>query len=112
MPRPRIKPSAEQRKLVRSFAAFGISQEQIARHVGIRSPKTLRRHYRDELDQGAMEANAHVAQTLYKMAVSGQQPVATLFWLKCRAGWKERGSNDSTAVPPPPFIVAKEGDPV
>jgi len=108
MPRPRIKPSAEQRRLVKSLSAFGVPQEQIARRIGIRSNKTLRKHFREELDRGTLEANTNVAQTLYKMATSGKDAIATLFWLKSRAGWKERPSFESQPLPPPPFVVAKE----
>jgi len=108
MPRPAIKPSDEQRRLVRSLSAFGVLQEQIAKRVGIRSAKTLRKHYREELDRGALEANTNVAQTLYKMATSGNNPAATFFWLKCRAGWKERPVVEQASIQPVPFIVAKE----
>jgi hypothetical protein len=49
----------------------------------------LRLAFRDELDKAAIEANAKVAQTCYQMAISGQHPAATFFWLKTRAGWRE-----------------------
>src|ERR1700693_3786982 len=67
MPRPKFSPTEEQRKLVKSFAAVGISQEEIAKHIGIRSPKTLRKHFREELDRGGTEANYKVAQMCFKM---------------------------------------------
>jgi hypothetical protein len=108
MPRPKMNPTDEQRRLVKSFAAVGTRHEEIAQMVGIRSPKTLRKHFRDELNRGAIEANANVARTLYQMATSGESPAATIFWLKCRAGWKERPSLEPSAIPPPPFIVAQE----
>lgn len=108
MPRPRFTPTEEQRRLVKSLSAYGVPQEQIARRIGIRSAKTLREHFREELDGGALEANTNVVQTLYKMAVSGQHPMATLFWLKCRAGWKDSRVWEPAPVLPPPFVVAKE----
>jgi len=108
MPRPRIQPTDEQRQLVKSLAAFGVAQEQIAKRIGIRSVKTLRKHFRDELDRGALDANTNVVKSLYQMATSGQHPVATMFWLKCRAGWRERNAPDPTPAVPPPFVVAKE----
>jgi transposase-like protein len=43
-----FRPTEEQRRLVRAFAGFGVPQEDIARHIGI-EPKTLRRHFREEL---------------------------------------------------------------
>jgi hypothetical protein len=108
MARPRTKPTAEDRRLVKSLAAYGVPQDQIASRIGIRSAKTLRKYFREELDRGIVDANASVAQTLYKMATSGNEPAATLFWLKCRAGWKERASADLATIAPSPFIVAKE----
>ena len=108
MPRPRIEPTDEQRRLVKTLSAYGIPQEQIAREVGVRSEKTLRRHFREELDRGLMEANAKVAQTLFRMASSGESAAATFFWLKSRAGWRERAVQAATVVAPPPFVVAKE----
>jgi hypothetical protein len=108
MPRPKIKPTQAQRDLVRSLVAFGVSQEKIARQIGIRSAKTLRKHFREELDRGELEANANVANAAYKMATSGQHPVITIFWMKCRAGWREQRDFQATPGAPPPFIVAKE----
>ncbi|MGD0301262.1 MAG: hypothetical protein ABSE86_29650 [Bryobacteraceae bacterium] len=108
MPRPRLEPTDELRRLVKSLSAFGVPQKEIARRIGIRSTKTLRAHYRTELDRGALEANMSVTQTLYKMATSGNHPVATLFWLKVRAGWQERPSQTVNPLPSPPFVVAKE----
>ncbi len=54
-------------------------------------PKTLRKHYRDELDTGHVKANAKVAENLYRKATGeGREAVvAAIFWLKTRAGWKE-----------------------
>ena len=66
MARPRFHPSDEQRRQVKSMAAFGMRETEIARLIGIRSPKTLRKHFRAELGRGAAEANGNVANALYK----------------------------------------------
>jgi transposase len=108
MPRPRFETNEEQRRLVKNFSACGVSQEQIARRLGIRSAKTLRKHFREELDRGSLDANTSVAQTLYKMATSGNHPAATFFWLKTRAGWRERAQFEAAPGLPPPFLVARE----
>src|ERR1017187_1244069 len=104
MPRPATQITEEQRRLVRSLSAFGVPQDQIAARIGIRSAKTLRKHYREDLDRGALDANATVSQTLFKLASSGTCPVATIFWLKIRAGWTERPQFERTARELPPFI--------
>jgi hypothetical protein len=61
-----------------------------ARVVGI-DPKTLRKHYRDELDTGQIKATAKVAEFLFRKATTeGSQAVtAAIFWLKTRGGWRE-----------------------
>ena len=107
MPRPKLKPTEDLRRMVKTMTAMGAKQEDVAARIGVRSPKTLRKHFRDELDQGASEANMSVAQALYKKAKDGDVKAA-MFWLKCRAGWRDRPEYDGPASPPPPFIVALE----
>ena len=82
-------PTAEQRRTVRVMAGFGIPQPDIATMLDI-SPKTLRLHFRRELDRGAVEATLKVAQTLFQMATSGTNTAASIFWMKARAGWREK----------------------
>jgi hypothetical protein len=110
MPRPKFVPTEEQRRNVKSLSAYGIKQEDIARMVGLRSPKTLRKHLQEELDRGAIEATAQVGQTLFKMATSGEHPAATIFWLKTRAGWREVQILETRPAALPDFIVAAEKD--
>lgn len=106
MPRPKLNPTDEQRLLVKNLAAVGVRQEQIARKIGIRSAKTVRKYFREELDFGAMEANASVAAALYKNATTGNVE-AQKFWMERRAGWiLHRFSSPPEA--PPPFLVTME----
>ncbi len=107
MPRPSFTPTDELRGMVKSMAAVGIPHENIARKVGVRSPKTLRKHFRNELELGVTEANYKVASTLFQMATSGDHAVATLFWMKSRAGWG-RPAFEPASGPPPPFVVAQD----
>ena len=108
MPRPPFKPTDHHRALVKSMAAVGIPHEQIAIQIGIRSAKTLRKHFRDELDRGVTEANYKVGQTLFSMATSGDSAAATIFWSKTRLGLRERPTDGKPAAPPPPFIVTPD----
>jgi transposase-like protein len=107
MPRPKLNPTEDQRRMVKTMTAMGANQEEVAMRVGVRSPKTLRKHFRKELDQGGSEANMTVAQALYKEAKAGDVK-AQMFWLKCRAGWRDRPDFDPGSASPPPFIVALE----
>lgn len=72
------------------MAGFGVPEIDIGAVIGI-DPKTLRKHYRAELDQGHVKANMRVAENLYRKATGeGREAViAAIFWLKTRAGWRE-----------------------
>ena len=91
------EPTPEDRRMVRAFAGFGVPQEDIARHLGL-DPKTLRKHFRDELDRGIVEANAKVAQSLFHMATQGKNVAAAIFWMKARGRWREKHGDDATEV--------------
>lgn len=84
-------PRDEDRKLVKLASAVGVPQTMIARLVqdGI-DDETLRKHYRQELDLGEAEATYAVARTLFKRATEGGELAAAIFWLKARAGWREK----------------------
>jgi hypothetical protein len=69
------------------MAAYGIPEIDISAVLGL-DPKTLRKHYRDELDLGETKANAQVAGFLFSAAKSGNV-TAQIFWLKTRARWRE-----------------------
>jgi hypothetical protein len=88
MSNPPFKPTEQQRRTVSAMCAYGVPEDKIAAVIEI-DPKTLRKHFRRELDLSTVEANSKVAQTLFKMATSGTTPAATFFWLKTRAKWKE-----------------------
>lgn len=81
------KPSEKTRNEVRTLAGFGARDEDIATYLGITRP-TLYKYYKDELKLGSVQANAAIAETLYRIAKAGN-PSACMFWLKTRAGWRE-----------------------
>jgi hypothetical protein len=75
-----------------TMTGFGIIQDDIARWLDI-DKKTLRKHFRREIDTGAIEANTRVAASLYGMATKDKNVAAAIFWLKSRAGWKDQDPN-------------------
>jgi hypothetical protein len=81
------KPDPAQRRQVEAMAAYGIPEMDIAAVLNV-DPKTLRKHYREELDLGETKANAQVAGFLFNSARSGNV-TAQIFWLKTRARWRE-----------------------
>jgi hypothetical protein len=118
-PKP-LEFSDEQRKHVEALAAYGIPQEDMCKLVlnpRTGKPidlKTLHKHFREELDSGMIRANARVAESLFRQAVGApavydahgnvvkaeQAPVvsAGIFWMKARAGWKERDVHEITGA--------------
>tara|TARA_Y100000361_G_C10950556_1_gene233534 strand:+ start:72 stop:425 length:354 start_codon:yes stop_codon:yes gene_type:complete len=87
--KPTFKPTDEERKYVEQMSAVGIPQSNIAMILrdGI-DDKTLRKHFRKELDTAATKANAKIGGTLFNKAVNGDTSAA-IFWAKTRMGWKE-----------------------
>ena len=81
------KPDPLQRRQVEAMAAYGIPEIDISRVIDV-DPKTLRKHYRDELDLGTTKANAQIAGFLFNSAKNGNV-TAQIFWLKTRAQWRE-----------------------
>lgn len=86
--RPPFKVTPEMRKTVEAMVAYGVPEEDIGRVIGC-VPHTLRKYFAHEIGQAQAKANAKVAETLFQQAVAGNT-TAMIFWLKCRAGWKEK----------------------
>jgi hypothetical protein len=82
--------SHETKECSTPWPAAACPEADIAVVIGI-ALKTLRKHFRDELDTGHIKASAKVAGNLYQIAIgSGREAVtAAIFWLKVRAGWRE-----------------------
>ena len=104
MSQPKIQIDIKQ---VERLAALGDSLEEIAESLGI-SVKTLsrRRAEMSELSEaikrGRRKGLAIVENTLFKMATSGENTAATIFYLKTRAGqkWSEKQQIDVTSSAP------------
>ena len=89
------EPSKESRQLVQLHATIGTPQNVIADILGI-DDKTLRLYYREELDQAMARANASVGGALFNKATKGDT-AAMIFWMKTRAGWREKQEVDVTS---------------
>lgn len=73
------------RAKVEGFVCAGFSQGQIANYFQI-DEKTLRKHYRDELDKSKMDKTMILGNNLYLDAINGNEQ-AREFWLKCQGRW-------------------------
>lgn len=90
MGRPPYTPTEKDRTQVKMLSGMGVTCADIALFLEISEP-TMRKYYQHELDIGFVQANAQVAQSLFKQATDKDKPnvIAAIFWLKTRAGWKE-----------------------
>ena len=88
-------PTKESRQIVQLHATIGTTQAIIADILGI-DGKTLTKYYREELDQALARANASVGGALYNKAKGGDT-AAMIFWMKTRAGWREKQEIDHTS---------------
>src|SRR5580693_4275849 len=95
---PKYEPTEADRNTVRSMAATGFKQEDIAACLGTEGidPKTMRKHFRIELKTARLKANAAVANRAYQMAVTGNPPSSTYFYLKTQCGWRETTRHEHT----------------
>ena len=82
------KPTDATRELVKSLSGFGVPQDDICTVLDI-SKVTLHKHYRRECDLGFADANARVGESLFNQAMDGNV-AAAIFWMKARAGWREK----------------------
>lgn len=95
--RPPHLPDATTRNKVFMLSSVGTRHEDIATVLSI-SADTLTKYYKEELDKGRIEANASVAETLFKQAKEGNT-TAMIFWLKSRAKWKETSQHEISGNP-------------
>ena len=90
--RPVHVPTPRTRKFVKRMCQAGIPQAAIAELLDI-SPQTLSVHYPVET-KASNDAIQRVAAVLFRKALDGDT-TAAIFWLKARAGWRDR---DATQV--------------
>ena len=105
---------------VRVMVACGVPQPAICQAVindTTGKPvdaKTLRKVFREELNDGKQTANGLVAQSLFKKATgTGPQSVtAAIFWMKAQAGWRDNPEPADLAadVPAPTKVVFEVRD--
>ena len=108
MARPEHEPTAATRQLVQLHATVGTQQCVISDILGI-DDKTLRKHYREELDQAKAKANATIGGALFNKAKGGDT-AAMIFWMKTQAQWRETSavehtSPDGSMSPAPTQII-------
>ena len=86
-------PDQDKRDLVKKLSSLGTRYNDIASRLKI-SDDTLKKYYREELDDGRIDANAKVAGTLYQQAIEGNM-TACIFWMKTQGGFRETDPNQN-----------------
>ena len=95
MSRKPHKPTDATRQMVQLHTTVGTPQAIVADMLGI-DDKTLRKYYREELDQSLAKANATVGGALFNKAKGGDT-TAMIFWMKTQAGWREKQEFNHTS---------------
>jgi len=83
------KPTSDDYSKVEEMVTIGLDQHTIAKVMGI-SNATLTKYFSHNLLVGKDKRTARVAGVAYEMAVSGENPSMTTFWLKTQAGWSPK----------------------
>lgn len=82
----KYNPTDDDYAKVEEMVSVGIDQHTIAKIMGI-SNATLTKYYKAHMDTARDRRTARVAGVAYEMAVSGESPSMTTFYLKTQAGW-------------------------
>lgn len=84
------EPDDKTRAMVKTCAGLGLPVKMIATLIGVGSDNTVKKYYAAELEEGEAQATFEVAKTLFHRATAGKDLGAAIFWLKARAGWREK----------------------
>lgn len=96
---------------VKLLSAMGLTSVEIGLVIELSAP-TVTKYYRRECEVGALEAHAAVAQSLYRAATDKLKPnvIACIFYLKCRAGWREDGDSGNLGKKELTDLLARVSD--
>ena len=83
------KPTDDDYSKVEEMVCIGLDEHTVAKIMGI-SNATLTKYFSHNLLVGREKRTARVAGVAYEMAISGQSPSMTTFWLKTQAGWSPK----------------------
>lgn len=92
---------ASQLEQLEQMAAVGLTLQQMAAILGMSHDVLEQRAKEDpniksSIEKGRSKAIFQVGKSAYQQAVSGKVPAMTMFYLKCRARWKETSEVEIT----------------
>lgn len=91
--RPEIILEDYQVDLMVALAEEGVTQERIARRLGV-SESYLQKKYGDKLKAATAVADTNFEQNLYRMAMSGKHQILSIFWAKARLGYRDNAETE------------------
>jgi len=102
---PKVHP-----KKVERLAARGLTQEQICAALGICVDTMIRRKREsselvEAINRGQAAGIATVANALFEQATKGKNTAAAIFYLKNRAGWKDKLDIELDQTLPAPLVI-------
>ena len=100
MSRTAFKATPDLRGKVKAMAENGVAQDNIATLIGC-SAKTLRKHFRNELDQGLAKATAIIGGVLLSLVKAGNV-AAQIFWQKTQGGMGRKAADEDADGDGPP----------
>ena len=87
-PMTREHPNRKDAQQVEVLSGMGATDSHIAHHLKM-SVEEMLVHYSTSIERGKEEANLQVAKAFHDLAISGEHPMATVAWMKMRAGWSD-----------------------
>lgn len=83
------------------LAGLGMRHKDIAMVLGFTNRTLINKfndhpEAREAYERGYARATAKVMKTAFDMATDGKNQAMTMFWLKCRAKWREVHQDDGT----------------
>lgn len=85
----------EQLDMMQRAAGTGCTLDQISYLLNVK-PRAFDDYIRkypevqERIEAGRAQASFKVMETAYSMAISGEEPAMTMFWLKTRCRWREQ----------------------
>lgn len=111
--RPPHEPTPHSREQVEAMAGLGMTHDEICLLTKL-SGKTLRKHYAEELDAGAIKMHLSVKNRLRTLMTQDDDlkvaASTVMFFLKTQCGWSEKTKHEHTGADgdpltmPPPLL--------
>lgn len=109
----RVKVTIDDIRQMEALSGMGLNRDQICAILDISRVVFDSRLKEDDqihnaIERGRALALQNVMKTAYQLAVSGECPAMTMFYLKTRARWRESHHIDITAIESSSDLISKD----